>query len=70
MKCEIVGDYVFNANGKGGPVTYPQFDSVLRNDESFRSRDQTVHHLGTSIIDNLNIDMVNCFPNDPVVDGT
>lgn len=66
MKCEIEGEYIFNANGRGGRVTYPQLDSELRCDESFRHREQAMHHSGTSILENLNVDMVLCFPNDPM----
>ncbi|XP_045034558.1 uncharacterized protein LOC116918962, partial [Daphnia magna] len=66
MKCETEGEYVFNGSGRGGRVTFPVVDAVLRTDESFRNRDQIFHHVGLSILESLPIDMIECFFIDPM----
>ena len=66
MKCEAEGVYVWNKSGKGGRVTYPGIDAILRTDESFRDRDQIHHHSGFSNLENLPIDMVDDFCVDPM----
>jgi hypothetical protein len=66
MKCEAESVYVRNKSGKGGRVTYPEIDAILRIDESFRDRDQ-IHHLsGFSNLKKLPIDMVDDFCIDPM----
>ncbi|KAK4024107.1 uncharacterized protein LOC116930737 isoform X1 [Daphnia magna] len=61
MKCEVEGVYVRNKSGKGGRVTYPEIDAILRTDECFRDRDQINHHSGFSNLENLSINMVDDF---------
>lgn len=56
-KCCQKGIYV-------GRVTYPECDSPMRDDESFRSHLNEEHHNGDSPFCNLPIDMVKCFPID------
>ncbi|KZS01887.1 Uncharacterized protein APZ42_001310, partial [Daphnia magna] len=65
-KCETQGEYVHNESGRGGRVTLPEIDAILRTDESFRSREQQTHHTGLSILENLPINMTNDFPIDPM----
>lgn len=45
-------------------IIYPEVNSLLRTDESFRQRTQPKHHTGTSILENLNIDVVSQIPLD------
>ena len=66
MKCETEGEYVHKTNGRGGRVTLPQTDAIVRTDESFRNRDQQMHHTGMSVLQNLPINMVDAFPIDPM----
>ena len=66
MKCETEGEYVHNISGKGGRVTYPEIDAMIRTDESFRDREQIQHHAGFSILESLPIDMVKTFCIDPM----
>lgn len=56
-KCMVEGDYIENR------VVFLE-NSVLRNDESFRNRQNPEHHRGTSILESLNIDMVRQIPLD------
>lgn len=57
-KCIQERDFVCNR------IIYPEVNSLLRTDESFRQRTQPEHHTGTSILENLNIDMVSQIPLD------
>jgi hypothetical protein len=66
MKCEAEGEYVENISRRGGRVTYPETDGILRTDESFREREQVQHHTGLSILESLPIDMVDSFCIDPM----
>ncbi len=66
MKCEVEGVYVRNKSGKGGRVTYPKIDAILRTDESFRDRDQIDHHSGFSNLENLPINTIDDFCIDPM----
>lgn len=43
-------------------MSYPKTDCTRRNNESFRSRAQQIHHKETSLIEELGIDMINSFP--------
>lgn len=58
-KCETEGKY----NGK---VVFPELNSPLRSDKSFREKSCPEHHKGTTLLETLPIDMVACFPNDPM----
>jgi len=55
-KCTVKGKYVENR------VVYTKANSILRTDDSFRQQTQNEHHNGRSIIEELNINMVNAFP--------
>ena len=66
MKCEIEEEYVYNDSGKGRRVTYPEVDALLRTDESYRNREQSVHHVGLSILGNLATEMIESFFIDPM----
>lgn len=54
-KCETQEEYVHNESGRGGRVTLPEINAILRTDESLRSREQQTHHTGLSILENLPI---------------
>lgn len=58
--CTTEGDYVAHR------VVYPQLDAALRTNESFRNKDQEEHHTGESVLEQLDIDMVQDFPCDPM----
>jgi hypothetical protein len=47
-----------------GRMTYPENNSPLRTNISFRQRYNDEHHLGTSPFEVLEIDMIKCFPHD------
>ena len=47
-------------------VIYPEIDLSLRTDVTFRSQLDEDHHCGLSPLLNLPIDMVSCFPVDPM----
>lgn len=49
-----------------GKIVFPERDAVLRTNESFREKVQEEHHTGTSVLENLNINMVNDVPIDPM----
>jgi hypothetical protein len=57
-KCEQEGDYI------NGRVVFPETDSILRSDASFRSQLNEEHHLGPSPFCELPIDMIAVFPLD------
>ena len=60
-KCETQGEYEHNESRRGGRVTLPEIDAILRTDEYLRSREQQTHHTGLSILENLQINMTNGF---------
>jgi hypothetical protein len=66
MKCETEGEYVYNDEGRGGRVTYPEVNSLLRTDDSYRNREHGLHHVGLSILETLEIDMIEAFFIDPM----
>ncbi|KAI9554939.1 hypothetical protein GHT06_020219 [Daphnia sinensis] len=66
MKCETEGEYVYNDCGRGGRVTYPKVDALLRTEESYLNREQSLHQMGLSILENLAIDMTEAFFLDPM----
>lgn len=66
MKCETEGEYVYNYEGRGGRVTYQEQDALIRTDESYRNREHGLHHVGFSILENLEIDMIEAFFIDPM----
>lgn len=43
-------------------MSFPNIDAERRNDTSFRSRTNEKHHKETSLLENLNIDMILSFP--------
>ena len=51
------GVYIFNTNRRGGRMTFPELDSPLRTDASFRNQIQPQHHNGKSILVTLPISM-------------
>ncbi len=55
--CHQIGAYF-------GRMTFPEVDSTERTDDTFRSRLQEEHHRGTSVFEQLDIDMINSFPPD------
>ena len=57
MTCETEGVYIRNSNKQGGRMTFPEIDSTLRTDESFRLQTQPQHHNGRSILEMLPISM-------------
>lgn len=57
-KCVQEGDFIENR------VVFPELDSAIRTDLSFRNREQPEYHHISSILENLNIDMVTQFPLD------
>jgi len=57
-KCTQEGDFVCNR------VIFPEINSTLRTNESFRSCNQDEHHIGDSILENLPIDMISQIPLD------
>lgn len=58
-KCCAHGEY-------HSKVVFPELQSPLRTDASFRGRNCPNHHSGTSLLETLPMDMVKCFPNDPM----
>lgn len=63
QKCTAVGIY-HNVYKR---MSYPIEQYPLRSNESFRNRCDPQHHKITSIIENLNIDMIKSFPSsDPL----
>lgn len=57
-KCSQEGDFICNR------VVFPEINSTLRTNESFRNRSQEEHHVGDSILENLPIDMISQIPLD------
>ncbi|XP_024868247.1 uncharacterized protein LOC112452339, partial [Temnothorax curvispinosus] len=57
-KCSQEGDFICNR------VVFPEINSTLRTNESFRTRSQEEHHVGDSILENLPIDMILQIPLD------
>lgn len=55
-KCSVKGKYIENR------VVLTKLSSPLRTDQTFRGREQTGHHNGDSILEELPIDMVESFP--------
>ena len=53
-KCEVYGEWI-------GRVVLLETGSTLRTDESFRNKTQEGHHKGTSILEQLDIDMIRTF---------
>lgn len=48
-------------------MSFPKIDGIRRTDEMFRQRVQYQHHKEKSLIEDLNIDMINAFPtSDPL----
>jgi hypothetical protein len=56
-KCVEEGDFE-------GRIVFLNESAPLRDDVSFRNKDQEEHHTGKSILENLPIDMVATFPLD------
>lgn len=65
-KCVTKGVYFRPHKSKKGSVVYPCLEEKLRNNLSFREKHQPLHHNGTSIIENLNVDMIKSIPSDPM----
>ena len=66
-KCTTEGEWIWNAKGTGGCVTFPEVNAPLRTDSSFRRRDQRKHHKhrkGRSIIEQLIDDLIGDGPID------
>ncbi|CAH8821342.1 unnamed protein product, partial [Trichobilharzia szidati] len=59
-KCTVTGRKV------DGRMTFGNGIFPIRTDDSFRQRMQSSHHRGQSAFEDLNIDMVKCFPLDPM----
>lgn len=57
-KCIQEGDFLNNR------MTFPEIGSQIRTDESFQKKTFEDHHIGVSILENLNIGMVTQIPND------
>jgi len=57
-RCETKGTY------DGKKVVYPELNSQLRTDQSFRAKSQFQHHNLESPLLELNLDMIKCFPLD------
>lgn len=51
-KCTQEGDYIKS-------VIFPELEFTLRTNESFRRKEQEDHHTGVSVLEKLEIDMVN-----------
>ncbi|KAA3678393.1 uncharacterized protein DEA37_0008940 [Paragonimus westermani] len=47
-------------------MTFPSTSSSIRTDSSFRERRQPDHHIGTTVLLQLSLDMVSDFPLDPM----
>lgn len=60
-RCQIEGEYSYISHTV---CFYEDHDCLARTDESFRSRRQPEHHISTSLVEELPIDMVNSFPLD------
>lgn len=58
-KCSVKGEYF-------GKVVFDDMCAPLRTDDSFRSGACVEHHTGTTVLENLNINMVEDFPLDPM----
>ena len=54
-RCYVKGVYKHKA------MSYGDLKAELRNDETFRNKDQPEHHVGSSPFESLTIDMVHCF---------
>ena len=64
-KCFVKGIYYKPTEDAGGRVTFPDTNCVLRTNENFRSREQASHHHETSsVLEQLDMDMVMDFPED------
>ncbi|VDP03185.1 unnamed protein product [Schistosoma margrebowiei] len=46
----------------GSRMTFHSGEHDLRNDVTFRSRSQSIHHRGRRSLENLPVDMMKCFP--------
>ena len=64
LKCVTEGETFKLNRCIKGRVTFPELDAQLRTDQSFREHQQPRHHKGRTILENLNIDMIRCFPSD------
>lgn len=58
QKCEVAGEYHRDSHR----MSFPDTKCTRRNNETFRSRAQQIHHKETSLIEELEIDMINSFP--------
>lgn len=58
-KCIQQGEYL-------GRVVFLEHDSPARTDASFRSRQFEDHHIGVSVLERLEIDMIKDIPFDPM----
>lgn len=56
QKCEVKGVYQNNR------MAFPDSNATLRSDKSFRERRQLTHHKEDSILEELEIDMIEDFP--------
>ncbi|KAH9595763.1 hypothetical protein MS3_00001695 [Schistosoma haematobium] len=59
-KCQVLGTRM------GGRMTFPNGEHDLRSDVTFRCRSQSIHHRGRSSFENLPVDMIKCFPCEPM----
>ena len=59
-KCVIAGNYIKPLK----KTIFSTFNSPLRTDADFRLRKQPLHHKGVSAFEDLDIDMIKCFPLD------
>lgn len=55
QKCETTGEFK-------NRMSFPVLNDSLRTNESFRNRSQAAHHKEYSILEELPINMVDCFP--------
>lgn len=46
---------------EGYVITYPEVDALFRTDESYQNREQSLYHVGLSVLENLAIDMIEFF---------
>lgn len=58
QKCEVAGEY-FKVQHR---MSFPKTDARRRTNETFRAREQKMHHKETSLLEKLDIDMIKAFP--------
>lgn len=60
--CNDIGSYSYT----GRTVVFSVTEGQMRSNSSFRDRSDQGHHLGTSPLEELEIDMIETFPRDPM----